>query len=108
MTTTESLRAYSMSVYSQRALYTALDSIFAEYYYPLFEHYHVFGLDGSYNSNQLQYEIIQDKITDYMEYTLKPNLNVTFGNFTVPIKSFNIIDIDTEDVNQGNGCIHHV
>lgn len=98
MTTTEALRVYSMSVYSQRALYTALDSVLAEYYYPLFDHYHVFGLDGTYSSNQIQDKKIEDKITEYLDYTLKPSLNAAFGGFNIPIKTFNIIDIDADNV----------
>ncbi len=98
MTTVEALRVSSMSAYTNRALYTALDSVFADYYYPLFKEYHVFGLDGSYSSDSVQERIIQDKISEYMEYTFEPNKNIAFAGFNVPIKGFDMYGIKTEEV----------
>lgn len=98
MTTLEALRAYNMSVYTQRALYTALDSVLAEYYYPLFKEYHVFGLDGGYGSNTINDGLIQDKVSEYMEYTFKPSKNISFAGYNIPINSFNIYNINTESV----------
>ena len=99
MTTAEALRAYSMAVYTERALYTALDSVFAEFYHPLFKEYHVFGLDGGYGGSLIQEKIIEEKITDYMDHTFYPSNNISFGNFNVPIQSFNMFGINTNNVN---------
>ena len=98
MTTVEALRAYSMSVYSQRSLYTAVDSVLADYYYPLFKEYHVFGLDGAYGSHQIQEEKIEDKINEYMEYSFDPGKNISFGAYNIPVESFDIHKLKTEDV----------
>lgn len=98
MTTVEALRVYCMSVYTERAIYTALDSVLAEYYYPLFKEYHVFGLDGSYGSDNINEGIIEDKLYEYMEYTFEPSKNIYFGDYNLNIKNFNLFDIKTDNI----------
>jgi hypothetical protein len=91
MTTIEVARVSSFQVHTDRALVAAMDSVLADFYYPLYEEYHVFALEGSYGkgsnsiSNQgtnahVTSNIDKDKIasiaTDYMEYTFVPDKNL--------------------------------
>lgn len=98
MTTIESLRAFNMGLYAERALYTAMDSVLAEYYYPLFKEYHVFGLDGGYGTSQILEDEIENKISEYMQYTFNPADNIGFGNFKPGIKNFDLYGINTKGV----------
>ena len=99
MTTVEALRVHNMSVYAERALYTALDSVLAEYYYPLFEEYHIFALDGGYGTNTIQEDILEDKISSYMQYTFSPNEDINFGSQKIAMENFNLHEIETKEVN---------
>lgn len=71
----EGARICVARVYAERALTTAMDSIMAEFYGPLWNEYHIFGLDASYGSNHMQEQVITAKIENYMSYTLFPNQN---------------------------------
>lgn len=102
MTTVEALRVYNMSVYTNRALYTALDSVLADYYYPLFNKYHIFGLDGAYTGDSIQNKIIQDKISDYMEYTFNPYKDISFAGFNLVLNAFEMYGISTDKVRVEN------
>lgn len=99
MTTVEALRVYNMSVYAERALYASLDSVLAEFYYPLFKEYHVFGLDGGYGANFIQEDILGDKISTYMQYTFNPNEDVCFGSYKVPMDNYDLYEIEAKEVN---------
>lgn len=99
MTTVEALRVYNMSVYTERALYAALDSVLAEFYHPLFKEYHIFGLDGGYGDNFIQEDILGDKISTYMQYTFNPSEDINFGKYKVPMDNFDLYEIETKEVN---------
>lgn len=90
MTTIEVARVSSFQVHTDRSLVAAMDSVLADFYYPLYEDYHVFALDGSYgtdsnvaNSNgtsinspmTIDKEKIESIAMDYMEYTFIPDKN---------------------------------
>lgn len=83
----------------ERALITALDSTWAEFYGPLMEEYHVLGLDSSYGTSQEQDQIILDKIKNYITYTISPNYNLHnnllpqgVDLYNIEINSINIIE----------------
>jgi methyl-accepting chemotaxis protein len=69
----EGARVSTAKVYAERALTTAMDSVLAEYYGPLWEDYHIFGLNIGEGNNSEQKEQITTKLMDYMSYTFKPN-----------------------------------
>lgn len=79
-TVIEGARICVARVYAERALTTAMDSVMAEYYEPLWKEYHIFGLDASYGSNHIQTQVITAKLEDYMSYTLYPNRNPRSAN----------------------------
>lgn len=100
MTTIEAARSNGARIYTERALQTAMDSVLSEYYLPLFQDYHLFGLDGSYGTVNMDLETISEKLKDYMEYTFNPgkNLENTWGD---PYAYFNIYGIKTAGVTVG-------
>lgn len=72
----EGARVSTAKVFAERALTTAMDSVFAEYYGPLWEEYHIFGYNtGNENSTQKR-EQIEEKLSDYMSFTFLPNKNL--------------------------------
>jgi hypothetical protein len=70
-TTIEGARVYTARVMAERALTTAMDSIFAEYYGPLWEEYHIFGRYCEGDTLMAQQEL-QDKLREYIGYTIDP------------------------------------
>lgn len=85
----EGARICVARVYAERALTTAMDSVMAEYYDPLWKEYHILGLDASYGSGRIQEDIITTKLTDYMSYTLYPNRNPRDSNQRKGIELYN-------------------
>lgn len=77
MTTIETARVNAANALSLRALLTGLHSVMAEYYKPLYEEYHVFGLDAGYGLKEINQDEVNKKIISYMEYTFKPDKNLT-------------------------------
>jgi hypothetical protein len=79
-TVIEGARVSTAKVYADRALSTAMDSVLAEYYGPLWEEYHIFGLNMGNGTDTEKKELLNQKISDYMSYTFEPgkNLNNTY------------------------------
>jgi len=71
----EGARVSTAKVFAERALTTAMDSVFAEYYGPLWEEYHIFGYNLGNESGVQQKELIEEKLSEYMSYTFTPNQN---------------------------------
>lgn len=96
MTTIEAARVNGAKVYAERALQTAMDSVLSEYYRPLLEEYHLFGLEGSYGTDNLNTDVIAAKLRNYMEYTFNPgkDLKDSGGN---PYQLFNLYGIHTDN-----------
>ena len=69
----EGARVYTARVMAERALTTAMDSVLAEYYGPLWEEYHIFGRHCEGDSIVAQQEI-QDKMGEYIGYTIEPEV----------------------------------
>ncbi len=102
MTTIESARVSVGKVYANRALALAMDSILAEYYSPLFQEYHVFGLEGRYGGESLQLDSIETKIQNSMEYTFEPNKDLYYMDTYIPVENVNILDIKTTNLEIDN------
>ncbi len=95
LTITEGARVGIAKVYTQRALSTAMDSVLAEYYGPLWDEYHVFGL---YHEGDGQKEMIEEKLKDYISYTLEPKKNLglsengSFEPYNIDLNSISVKD----------------
>jgi hypothetical protein len=92
----ESARVNTAKIYAERALTTAMDSILAEYYGPLWEEYHLFGLNtGTTTQDEKKSDMI-DKLSEYMSYTFNPNKEVNQLLFQ---DSIEIYDISIDSLN---------
>lgn len=71
-TVIEGARVSTAKGYAERSLSTAMDSVLAEYYGPLWEEYHVFGYYPGEGSGQERQNQIITKMKNYISYTLEP------------------------------------
>lgn len=72
----EGARISTAKVYAERALTTAMDSVLAGYYGPLWREYHLFGLDIDQGSNGSWEEEASLLLQEYMSYTFIPDKNL--------------------------------
>lgn len=94
-TVIEGARVVTAKVFAERAFSTALDSVLAEYYGPLWEEYHIFGYypgDASIEANKAQTEAL---LAEYMSYSFDPGQELE-GLFTEP--GINLYDIKAAQV----------
>lgn len=98
MTTIESARVNTAKVYAERSLLTAMDSLLAEYYSPLYKEYHVFGIDGGFGSKNLNQELMSSKLNEYMDYTFHPGKDLYLIK-GIPLEYFNLYDMNVTKVN---------
>jgi len=68
----EGARVSTAKVYAERALTTAMDSMLAEYYGPLWEEYHIFGCYTGEDSENQQLEQMEADLQENMSYTFQP------------------------------------
>lgn len=97
VTTIEMARVTAAKSYSKRVLQTAMESVLCDYYLPLFERYHVFGLDIGYGSSTADSNILVDEIRRGMDISFLPLNNDPQSNFLLHNKSYLICNpkIDT-------------
>ncbi len=104
LTIVEAVRLKGGYVQADRAFDTAMDSAFAGYYAPLYEEYHIFGLDTGSGSREADYSMVTDTIKNYMEYTFLPrkdmeklpvSLPSSFEPFGITIDKVNITSTET-------------
>jgi hypothetical protein len=77
MTVLESARVHTARLFAERALTTAMDSVLAEFYDPLFKEYHLLALEAGYGQGGIRREEIEKKLKEYMSYTFTPNRDLT-------------------------------
>lgn len=62
MTTIEVARTNTANTYFNRVLQTSMESILCDYYLPLFERYHLFGMDAGAGNMKEKAEVVKAKI----------------------------------------------
>ncbi|MGB4659686.1 MAG: DUF5702 domain-containing protein [Mobilitalea sp.] len=72
----ESARVNTAKIYAERALTTAMDSVLAGYYGPLWEEYHLFGLNTGNGTQEEKQSDMMDRLSEYMSYTFEPNKEI--------------------------------
>lgn len=75
-TVIEGARINISKVYTERALKTAVDSVFTEYCKPLYDNYHLFFLEKDNLSGEDGRTRVEDKVKDYMKYTFQPETQI--------------------------------
>jgi len=98
LTTLEAVRLKGGYVQADRAFNAAIDSVFAGYYAPLYEEYHIFGLDTGFGSKKANYNTVTDTIKNYMEYTFLPRKDMDKLPITLP-SSFEPFGITIDKMN---------
>lgn len=94
----EGARVNAARVYGERALSTAMDSVLAEYYGPLWQEYHIFGYDSGGMSDTEQKIELAGKLSNYMSYTFDPNKEPNSSGF-MKVTDLLDIKIDAIEVN---------
>jgi len=74
-TVLESARIQAAKACIEIAAEAAVTSAFSDYYLPLYERYHIFGLDESYGTGSADAAMLEQKICEYMEYSLEPSMD---------------------------------
>lgn len=69
----EGARVSAAKIYAERSLSTAMDSVLAEYYGPLWEEYHIFGYYSNAGSEAERREQEEAKLKDYISCTFEPD-----------------------------------
>lgn len=108
----EAARISAAKVLTNRVFQTAIRSTLSEYYLPLYENYHLFGLDIGYGNINLQETELIDKIGHVMNHSLQPNdIN---SNFQICNPSINNIVVnerrtllDDNGIRLKNQAIHY-
>lgn len=106
-TVTEVVRVNTSKVFAERALITAMDSIAASYYKPLFTDYHLmlYYMENKNNNNDTDTtndDKIVEGIKEYMEYTFVPNKDLMLLNSSIKMPNVNLYNIVTKDVTLTN------
>lgn len=71
-TIVEGARVSTARIFAERALSTAMDSVLAEYYGPLWKEYHLLGYDAGEGSSEEKAGLLEEILSEYMSYTLSP------------------------------------
>lgn len=83
VTTIELARINAAKTYFHRAIQTSMESALCDYYLPLFERYHVFGLHLEGKTIEQQQEFIREKLTERAINNLKPSSKLTLIPYLV-------------------------
>lgn len=94
----EGARVSVFRVYGERALSTAMDSVLAEYYGPLWQEYHIFGYDSGGLTDFERRKELANKLNYYMAYTFDPNKEPNSSSF-MKVTDLLDINIDVVEVN---------
>lgn len=90
MTIIESARINTARVIAGRSLTTAMDSVLAEFYAPLFTEYHLLALEAGYGSGAVNTEEMEGKLKDYMSYTFMPNRDLSYHRSEVELYDISV------------------
>lgn len=104
LTTIESVRVYGYQVQTNRSIFLAIESVFGEYYSPLYEHYHLFALrDEDKKEDNNENQTISNRIQQYMSYSFQANQELEESSFALLgykwiNKEFNLYGIETKEI----------
>lgn len=111
--TVEATRVHVGKMHVERALNSAMNSVLAEYDNELMDEYGIIGLDTSYGKGSTSNEIMQEKLTKYLNRVLNPEKdldnatilsqvfqnNVQANNDFIDMYRFDIKDVEINNIN---------
>ena len=97
-TVIEGARVYVANAYTKRALTTAMDSALGEYFYPLYEDYHLFFLDSGYGMNDANLSQLEENVKEYMDFSLNPARESKLLGQKVSMPGMNLYDITIDHI----------
>ncbi len=106
VTTIEMARVSAARAYSERVLQTAMESTLCDYYLPLFERYHVFGLDTGYGGSIADSSVLAEEIREGMDVSFLPINNDTQSNLLLHNKSYLICNPKVDTITVDN--VHYL
>lgn len=89
-TVIEGARVATAKIYAERALTTAMDSVLAEYYGPLWEEYHILGYYPGDVSVTDRREKLEALLEEYMSYTFYPDTGLEKSSAQKGTEFYNI------------------
>lgn len=95
----EGARVNVAKAYASRALITSMDSVLGEYFYPLYEDYHLFFLDGGYGTKDMDASQMTEVMEEYMDFSFHPSKEFMVLGQSVPMASINLYDITIDNIN---------
>ncbi len=104
MTILESARVNTAKLFADRALRTAMDSVLAEFYDPLFEEYHLLALEAGYGESGINREEMDQRLRDYMSYTFRPNRDLLYHEESLELYD---ISVDSLKVDKTAGLMDY-
>lgn len=97
MTVIEGARQTTARVFAERALTTSMDSVFADFYGPLMEEYHLLGLDGAYGENLYYEQEMIERMKDYMSYTFAPKQELSGAQSRMDLYGISIDGVEVKN-----------
>lgn len=97
-TVIEGARVSVAKAYASRALTISMDSVLGEYFYPLYEDYHLFFLDGGYSLREMDISQITEIMEDYMDFSLNPSKEYEVLGQSISMPSMNLYDITIDKI----------
>lgn len=94
----EGARVNVAKAYASRALITSMDSILGEYFYPLYEDYHLFFLDGGYGTKNMDTSQMIEIMEEYMDFSFHSSKEYKVLGQSVPMASMNLYDITIDHI----------
>lgn len=97
-TVIEGARINIAKVYASRALTTSMGSVLGEYFYPMYEDYHLFFLDGGYGTREINLPQMAEIMEEYMEFSLNPSKEYTLSGHSFNIPTMNLYDVSIDNI----------
>lgn len=93
----EGARISTAKVYAERAFTTAMDSVLAEYYGPLWKEYHMFGLDTEDDTDEAWQDNLSTKLQEYMSYTFEPGQGLKHNAERIELYDISVDTLSVKD-----------
>lgn len=94
----EGARIHTAETFIDRALITAMNSLWGEYDIELFNNYHIFAYDSTADAEQKWESSAINNIKECMEYTFMPNKGIMYPGTSIIQKNMDLYNINITDI----------